>query len=104
MKPDYNDPKIFEPMDEEEAEIMAERHLYVPLGKEEDARMRALLQEAARNTLKKTERTNIRLNKADMLAIKQQAANEGIGYQTLMASILHKAITGQLVPESNKHQ
>jgi len=49
---------------------------------------------AARNTLRKDARINIRLSSNDLVRIKQRAAFEGIPYQTLIASILHKYAAG----------
>jgi predicted DNA binding CopG/RHH family protein len=49
---------------------------------------------AARNTLRKDARVNIRLSSTDLIRIKQRAAFEGIPYQTLIASILHKYAAG----------
>jgi predicted DNA binding CopG/RHH family protein len=49
---------------------------------------------AAKNTLRKDARINIRLASNDLLRIKQKAAFEGIPYQTLIASILHKYAAG----------
>lgn len=49
-----------------------------------------LLQEAARSTLNKTRNINIRLSEKDLHKLKAKAAREGIPYQTLASSILHK--------------
>lgn len=49
---------------------------------------------AAANTLRKDARINIRLSGIDLMKIKQKAAFEGIPYQTLIASILHKYAAG----------
>ena len=46
----------------------------------------------AKNTLKKDQRMNIRLSKNDLNGIKAKAAEEGIPYQTLVASIIHKYV------------
>jgi len=51
---------------------------------------------AARNTLKKTARTNIRISQADLEGLKLITAQEGVGYQTLISGILHKVASGQL--------
>lgn len=51
----------------------------------------------ARATFAKTKRINIRLSEADVHAIHIKAREEGIPYQTLMARVLHKYVTGQLV-------
>ena len=48
------------------------------------------LVEAAKNTLKKTRNINIRLSEKDLHNLKVKAAEEGIPYQTLASSILHK--------------
>ena len=48
----------------------------------------------ARNSLKKDQRMNIRISKTDLHGIKARAAEEGIPYQTLVASIIHKYISG----------
>lgn len=47
-------------------------------------------------TLKKNRKINIRLPENDLIAIKQRAAREGIPYQTLIGSILHKYVSGFL--------
>jgi predicted DNA binding CopG/RHH family protein len=54
-------------------------------------------QKAAKETLKKNKRINIRLAESDLNSIKHQAADEGMPYQTLIASILHKYNIGQLI-------
>ena len=50
----------------------------------------------ARNTFRKDQRMNIRISKADMDRIKTRAAEEGLPYQTLVASIIHKFASGNL--------
>ncbi len=51
----------------------------------------------ARNTFKKDQRMNIRISRADLSRIKAKAAEEGIPYQTLVASIIHKYASGNLL-------
>lgn len=51
----------------------------------------------AKNTLKKDKRVNIRLTSRDLEGIQIKAIEDGIPYQTLMASILHKYVTGRLI-------
>jgi len=50
----------------------------------------------ARNTLRKDQRMNIRISKADLNRIKARAAEEGIPYQTLVTSVIHKYVSGSL--------
>lgn len=47
--------------------------------------------------LRKTRRVNIRLTQGDLNGMQHRALEEGIPYQTLMASVLHKYVTGRLV-------
>ena len=54
------------------------------------------LEAAAGYTFKKDKRVNIRLSSRDMIAIQTKAAEEGVPYQTLAASIIHKYISGSL--------
>ena len=51
-------------------------------------------------SLRKDKRVNIRISEHDLLALQRKALEEGIPYQTLIASILHKYLTGALVPRS----
>ena len=46
--------------------------------------------EAAKNTVKKNKNINLRISERDLLKLKAKAIEEGIPYQTLAASILHK--------------
>jgi predicted DNA binding CopG/RHH family protein len=55
------------------------------------------LRAAARATGTKDRRVNIRLSSADVRDIQALALREGLPYQTLIASILHKFVTGRLV-------
>jgi len=59
----------------------------------------ALLKKYARyaaNTLKKDKRVNIRISSRDFIEIKRKATKEGLPYQTLIASLIHKYTNGQL--------
>ena len=54
------------------------------------------LELAAERTFKKDKRINIRISNRDLLAIQSKASQEGIPYQTLASSIIHKYISGSL--------
>ena len=54
-------------------------------------------QKYARATFRKDRRVNIRISTRDLVGIQRRAFEEGIPYQTLIASILHKYVTGRLV-------
>jgi len=57
---------------------------------------KTILSKTAANTLTKDQRINIRLTKNDLDGIKLKAVEEGIPYQTLVAGIIHKYVTGKL--------
>ncbi|WP_372783929.1 CopG family antitoxin [Litorivivens sp.] len=50
----------------------------------------------ANNTFKKDKRINIRISNKDLLAVQAKASQQGIPYQTLISSIIHKYISGSL--------
>lgn len=50
--------------------------------------------EAARATFIKDRRVNVRLSSPDLMDIQARAAEEGVPYQTLISSVLHKFVTG----------
>jgi len=54
------------------------------------------LQKYARNTLQKDKRINIRMSSKDLDRVQVIAAQEGIPYQTLISSIIHKYVSGYL--------
>ena len=64
----------------------------IPNVKEEMAKYR----EYAKNTLNKNKRINIRLSERDLVQLKRRAVAEGIPYQTLITSVLHKFVSGTL--------
>ena len=61
--------------------------------KEEAQRYR----EAAQGSLRKDKRVNIRMTEHDLRRFKKAAAREGLPYQTLISSVLHKYVSGLLV-------
>ena len=56
----------------------------------------AKFKSAARATAIKDRRVNIRLTTGDLQDIQAKALAEGLPYQTLIASVLHKYVTGRL--------
>jgi predicted DNA binding CopG/RHH family protein len=82
-------------LDKYEKEVLAafEAGALKPVAtKDELARIRA----AARATAIKDQRINIRLSAGDLRDIQVKALQEGMPYQTLIASVLHKYATGRL--------
>ena len=52
--------------------------------------------EYASATFKKDKRVNIRISNKDLEALQKRALEEGLPYQTLIASVLHKYVNGRL--------
>lgn len=50
----------------------------------------------AEQTLKKSKRINIRITKRDLELIRRLAVEEGLPYQTLISSLIHKYVNGKL--------
>ena len=68
----------------------------IPDFKQESARYK----QAARATLRKDKRVNIRMTERDLIHFQKTAVHEGLPYQTLISSILHKYINGRLVEKT----
>jgi predicted DNA binding CopG/RHH family protein len=56
----------------------------------------------ARATLSKNKRVNVRLSTPDLSEIQARAAEEGVPYQTLIASVLHKFVAGRFLEKSSR--
>lgn len=57
---------------------------------------------AAQATFIKNRRVNIRLSSPDLMDIQARALEEGVPYQTLIASVLHKFVSGRLVERPSR--
>jgi len=92
--------KAFEPIDEEERDLMEsiEKDEWRSVKNIEKEKEKAIA--AARNTLKKDKRINLRLTQKDYHKIQVKSIEEGIPYQTLISSIIHKYLNGSLAPRS----
>ncbi len=53
-------------------------------------------EKVAQNTLRQKKAISLRIQQRDINQIKKLADKDGIGYQTLMASIIHRYATGTL--------
>lgn len=54
----------------------------------------------ARNTILKNKRINIRISERDLTKLKSKSVEEGIPYQTLISSILHKYVSGKIIEQN----
>jgi predicted DNA binding CopG/RHH family protein len=88
-------------LDKEEKEIL---EAYEQGGLRRSRGSRKAIEEhraVAEATFKKDARINIRLPSKDLRSLQARALREGIPYQTLVASVLHKYVDGQLVEKNS---
>ncbi len=83
-------------LDEEEQDLLhtferGEWHSVPNLAEEIEA-----AREAARNTFNKTKRVNLRVTERDFNLAHSRAREEGLPYQTLLSSVIHKYLSGRL--------
>jgi len=79
-------------LDKEEQEILDafERGEFKSVGN--IGKRKKYFQLVARNTLNKTKNINIRMSSKDLQKLKARAVKEGIPYQTLASSIIHRSV------------
>ena len=87
-------PKTFK-LTKEEQWIEDHAHEFVPASKETLARLDRAI--ALHKRQKKNKNISLRISEGDLSGIKKVAAKEGMPYQTLITSVLHKFLTRQLV-------
>ena len=80
-------------LDSEETEILDtfNREEWISKGENLDK-----YKEAAKQTFAKSHRINFRVSEKDFRGIQVKARSEGIPYQTLVSSVVHKYLSGQL--------
>lgn len=86
-------------LDKYEEEVLAafESGALLPIATKDELEQ---IRESARATATKDQRINIRLSAGDLRDIQVKAMQEGMPYQTLIASVLHKYVTGRLAEKS----
>lgn len=85
-------------LDKEEKELLdsLERGEWQPVDHQEEEKAR-LVSAARAMPARKDKRVNIRMTERDLQLLQQKAEEEGLPYQTLISSVLHKYVTGRLV-------
>ena len=81
-------------LDEEEQQIEDNADEFVPMEGAERQRVEAIIARSRKNR-----NINIRLSEQDLDQIRTKAEREGVPYQTLISSVLHKYVNDQLVDE-----
>ena len=84
-------------LDEEERDIAEspETEEWIPGKNPQNEKMK--IRKFSRSTLQKDKRINIRMSSKDLDQVQGLAAQEGIPYQTLVSSIIHKYVSGYLI-------
>jgi predicted DNA binding CopG/RHH family protein len=83
-------------LDEFEQTIEDNAEKFIPVSDSEKNEIETII-----NAANKTRNINIRISAYDIEKVKQKSAEEGLPYQTLISSIIHKYITGKLVDENS---
>ena len=83
-------------LDKYEREIEREADSYRSIAKKERAKLEGIL-----DKIRKTRNVNIRISESVLEQLKRRSQEEGIPYQTLISSILHKFVTDRLVDEKS---
>src|SRR3972149_4711465 len=83
-------------LDKYEKQFESDIHSHVPIAGAKRRKIEAIL-----DVTRKTRNINIRINQLDLENLKHNAEREGIPYQTLISSVLHKYLSGRLVDEIN---
>ena len=87
-------------MDAEERDILSRFHedgLRPAVNAESESNV---ARQAARNTFNKSKRVSLRVSQRDYDLAHSRAREEGMSYQTLLASVIHKYLSGRLVEKS----
>ena len=91
--------KLYKYLSKEEKELLEsyENDEWISVSNPSDI---AKYKAAAKNTFKKDKRVNIRISEMDLELLQERALIEGLPYQTLMSSVLHKYVTGRLAEKN----
>jgi len=81
-------------LDSDERQIESGIRSYVPISGAKRRKIETIL-----DTTRKTRNINIRISQQDLESLRRSAEQEGIPYQTLISSVLHKYLAGRLVDE-----
>ncbi len=83
-------------LDNYEKEIENNAESYKRISKGKMAKISSIIDEA-----RKTKNINIRISEYDLEKLREKSAIEGLPYQTLLSSIIHKYVSDQLVEEKD---
>ena len=82
-------------LDKYEQSLENEAGSFRPVSKKKRLQIEKILESA-----RKTKNINIRISESDLARLKQRSLEEGLPYQTLISSVLHRFVTDKLVDEA----
>lgn len=85
---------VKKPLNEFEQEIEKSAESFRPVSKKKRRKIEGVLAK-----VRKARNINIRISESVLLELKKRSLEEGIPYQTLISSVLHKFVTNRLVDE-----
>jgi len=91
-----SDKKLSYRLDEEERQVLQAFEKGELISNLKDRKELEAIEAAAKNTINKNKRVNIRLPEADLKKIKEKASQSGIPYQTLIGAVLHQYAADKL--------
>ncbi len=83
-------------LDNFEKEIENNAESYKSISKGKMSKITSIIDET-----RKTKNINIRISEYDLEKLREKSAVEGLPYQTLLSSIIHKYVSDQLVEEKD---
>lgn len=83
-------------MDDYEKELMELEEKGLIKARKPDLKEKKALMESAKSTLQKDRRINIRISNRDLVSLKRKANRFGMPYQTLISSVLHRYVSGDI--------
>ena len=83
-------------LDQNEKNINKKSGQYVPMTEKK----KKVIENIIENSRSKSKNINIRISDTDLNKIKEKSLKEGLPYQTLITSIIHKYVTDQFIEES----
>jgi predicted DNA binding CopG/RHH family protein len=83
-------------LDQYEKNIDKKSSQYLPITEKKKKVIETIIE----NSRSKSKNINIRISDSDLNKIKERSLKEGLPYQTLITSIIHKYVTDQFIEES----
>ena len=83
-------------LDKYEQSLEKDADSFRPVSKKKRLQIENILESA-----RKTKNVNIRISESDLAKLKERSQQEGLPYQTLISSVLHRFVTDRLVDENS---